>query len=264
MVSSRIGARCGRGLALVVWLTWALIWATPQPAAAIADGRPAPDSVARGVVTIMGSPGNVCTGVLIAANIVMTAAHCITPGGTYRVIDPTTTPPRLLTTRTVATHPQYSGRSLSAHQATADIALLLLPAAVPAKAAMPLATSRPLAAGARLTIVGIGVTASNADDVGVARIASLVVTGQPTATQLRLVDPRTNNRRDGQGACTGDSGAPVFDDQHGQPVVVGIVSWSTGAADGAGCGGLTGVTPLVRYRDWIIETARALGSALTP
>jgi hypothetical protein len=32
----------------------------------------------------------------------------------------------------------------------------------------------------------------------------------------------------------------------------------------AGCGGLTGVTPLMRYRAWIKETARALGSPLAP
>jgi hypothetical protein len=45
-------------------------------------------------------------------------------------------------------------------------------------------------------------------------------------------------------------------------VVVGVVSWSTGPNNSAGCGGLTGVTPLARYRAWIIETARKLGSAL--
>ncbi len=28
----------------------------------------------------------------------------------------------------------------------------------------------------------------------------------------------------------------------------------------AGCGGITGVTPLVRYRDWIVQTATKLGA----
>jgi hypothetical protein len=31
----------------------------------------------------------------------------------------------------------------------------------------------------------------------------------------------------------------------------------------AGCGGLTGVTPLVRYRAWIVEMARTVSSPLT-
>ena len=30
------------------------------------------------------------------------------------------------------------------------------------------------------------------------------------------------------------------------------------------CGGLTGLTPLATYRRWILDTARSLGSPLTP
>jgi hypothetical protein len=41
-----------------------------------------------------------------------------------------------------------------------------------------------------------------------------------------------------------------------------VVSWSTGAKNAAGCGGLTGVTPLTLYRDWILQTARAWGTPL--
>jgi hypothetical protein len=40
-------------------------------------------------------------------------------------------------------------------------------------------------------------------------------------------------------------------------VIAGIVSWSTGANNASGCGGLTGVTPLALYRDWILKTARS-------
>jgi hypothetical protein len=42
-------------------------------------------------------------------------------------------------------------------------------------------------------------------------------------------------------------------------MVTGIVSWSTGPNNSDGCGGLTGVTPLVRYRAWIVEQARKMG-----
>jgi hypothetical protein len=31
-----------------------------------------------------------------------------------------------------------------------------------------------------------------------------------------------------------------------------------------GCGGLTGVTPLVRYRAWMVEQAAKMGSPLPP
>jgi hypothetical protein len=42
-------------------------------------------------------------------------------------------------------------------------------------------------------------------------------------------------------------------------VIAGVVSWSTSANNAAGCGGLTGVTPLALYRDWILKTALGRG-----
>jgi hypothetical protein len=46
--------------------------------------------------------------------------------------------------------------------------------------------------------------------------------------------------------------------------VAGVVSWSTAAQNEEGCGGLTGVTPLVRYRAWIVERAARMNSPLAP
>jgi secreted trypsin-like serine protease len=56
----------------------------------------------------------------------------------------------------------------------------------------------------------------------------------------------------------------VLRDVDGRLVVIGVVSWSTGPKLGEGCGGLTGVTPLVRYRDWIVQAAGKLGSPVAP
>ncbi len=121
----------------------------------------------------------------------------------------------------------------------------------------------PIMQGSPFTVVGIGATASNSDvGVGTTRAAALSVTGKPGTLQMRLVDPLTNNKRAGIGACTGDSGAPVFEDQNGASMIVGVVSWSTGANNSDGCGGLTGVTPLTLYRDWIVKTARSWGAAV--
>ena len=89
-----------------------------------------------------------------------------------------------------------------------------------------------------------------------------VATGQPGTLQIRLADAATKGERAGLGACTGDSGAPVYRPIGGALAVIGVVSWSTGPALSDGCGGLTGVTPLVRYRDWIVQTAAKLGSPL--
>ncbi|MGB7577012.1 MAG: S1 family peptidase, partial [Pseudolabrys sp.] len=48
------------------------------------------------------------------------------------------------------------------------------------------------------------------------------------------------------------------------PMIIGVVSWSTAPGDEEGCGGLTGVTPLLLYRDWIVDTARKINSPIEP
>lgn len=221
-------------------------------------------NVSRAVVTVVGSHGNVCTGSLIAQNIVLTAGHCITPNTSYRVVDSTTQPPRLITISKVATHPQFNMQTMLAHRATADVALLLLPAPVPKKEPAHIGVPRtPIAPGSRFTVAGIGVTAAGSDaGIGTVRTAALSVTGRPGTLQMRLVDPTTDNKRGGMGACTGDSGAPVFEDQDGRTMIVGVVSWSTGPGNSDGCGGLTGVTPLTLYKDWIVKTVQNWGASL--
>jgi hypothetical protein len=117
--------------------------------------------------------------------------------------------------------------------------------------------------GSRFTIAGIGVTIrGEGSSGGTIRVAGLVAAGRPGSLQIRLVDPAGQGARDGLGACTGDSGGPAFEDRQDGPVIVGVISWSTGPNGTAGCGGLTGVTPLTLYRDWIVQTARQWGSAL--
>ena len=90
-------------------------------------------------------------------------------------------------------------------------------------------------------------------------MAQLTVTGKPGSLQIRLLDPSTRNTLPGLGACSEESGAPVFETSGSQ---IGIVSWTTGPDDTEGCGGLTGVTPLMLYRGWILDTAQKLGSPL--
>ena len=136
----------------------------------------------------------------------------------------------------------------------------------PAKGKTPAALGSPdipIIVGSRFTIAGIGVTVrGDGKSGGTIRAAGLVATGKPGTLQIRLVDPVGQGTREGLGACTGDSGGPVFEDKQSGPAIVGVVSWSTGPNGSAGCGGMTGVTPLTLYRDWILQTARKWGAGL--
>lgn len=249
----------------------AVICSIASVVSAIAMVGGAPDaepSIARRIVLIVGSRGTACTGVVIARDLVLTAAHCVLPGADYKLVTyDEGRRPVLLDTARVARHPQFDINTLLAHRATADIALMKLASPLPAAFA-PAALAepgRPIAVGDSFTVAGYGVAVrGDGKTGGTVRTAKLVATGQPGSLQLRLVDPVTKGERAGLGACRGDSGAPVFVDDGGTPAVIGVVSWSTGPKLSAGCGGLTGVTPLMRYREWVLDAARRMGSPVGP
>jgi hypothetical protein len=232
-------------------------------------GAPAAGAaLARHVVMIVGSAGTFCTGVAIARDLVLTAAHCTLPGADYKLMEfDAAHQPVLRDVAQIARHPQFDLKALLAHRATADVTLLKLAAPLGAAfAPAPLAgTMAAVAPGDTFTVAGFGLAVrGDGKTSGRLRAATLIATGHPGTLQIRLMDAQTKGEVAGLGACTGDSGAPAFVTQDGRLVVAGVVSWSTGPKLTGGCGGLTGITPLVRYRDWIAETAQKMGSALAP
>lgn len=239
----------------------------PLPAVAMVGGAPAAETmIARHVVLIVGSGGTSCTGTAIARDLVLTAAHCATPGAEYKIVEfDAARRPKLRDVASLARHPQFSMETFLNHRATADVALIKLAQPLPA-AFVPAAIAgprKPVAVGERLLVAGYGLAVrGDGRSGGTVRAAALTVTGQPGTLQIRLFDPVAKNVRAGLGACTGDSGAPVFDMNGNAPAIIGVVSWSTGPGNSDGCGGLTGVTPLVRYKDWVVKQARAMGSPL--
>jgi secreted trypsin-like serine protease len=242
----------------------ALLAATPA-CAIVGGGAPSAEGIGRSVVTIVGSRGNFCSGALIAPKLVLTVAHCVQPGASYKIVEyGADKQPQLHDVKNVAVHPGFVMQAMLAHRATADVALLQLEAPLPGKNASVLAVPQvPIVVGSRFTIAGVGVTIrGDGSSAGTVRVAGLVATGRPGTLQIRLVDPAGQGIRDGLGACTGDSGGPVFEDQQDAPAIIGVISWSTGPNGSAGCGGMTGVTPLTLYHDWIVQTARQWGFAL--
>jgi len=257
-----IGAMLRCFAAFAVVLTFAL------PASAMVGGAPAVDASYRSEVMILSSRGNLCTGIVLKQELVLTAAHCIEPGLTYKLyeLDAERKPIFHDLAKTVV-HPRFSKAAFDANRATADLALLKLTTPLPAKflAATLSAPRARVAIGEPFAIVGYGVTAPRDNrSAAVLRRAELIATGKPGNLQLRLFDPATKGETHGLGACTGDSGGPVYEERDGKRLVYGVISWTTGPKLSDGCGGLTGVTPLELYLPWIADMARSLGSPLVP
>jgi secreted trypsin-like serine protease len=227
-----------------------------------ADAEPA---LARHLVMIVG-PHGLCTGTVIGRDLVLTAAHCVASGSDYKLYESGADGrPQFSDIARIVRHPQFSMNNYKNARVTADLALLKLARPLPARFVVAAigAPAKPVSPGERFIIAGYGVTApGDGRTSGRARSAELAVTGRPGSLQIRLVDPVGGGERAGLGSCEGDSGAPAFARRDGAVVVIGVVSWATGAKLSAGCGGLTGLTPLASHRDWIARTARELGNTL--
>jgi hypothetical protein len=246
----------------------ALILCACAPAGAMVGGATdvTGSGLGRHVVLISHSRG-FCTGVALAPDLVLTVAHCVAPGAEYRIVEfGSAHQPVLKAVTTMARHPAFKLETMLAHRATADVGLLKLAEPLAASTLpAPLTGRTAFAPGERFTVAGYGLAVrGDGKTGGKVRAASLVATGKPGTLQVRLVDPATGGARAGLGACTGDSGAPAFEEAGGTAAIVGVVSWSTGPNGSDGCGGFTGLTPLIAYRDWITSTARRLGSPLAP
>jgi hypothetical protein len=216
------------------------------------------DPVDAHLVMISGANG-FCSGAVVGERLVLTAAHCVEGGGRLGVL--VFGPGRQPIINEVVerrVHPAYRRADWQARRTAVDLAVV--------RTASPIGNGRrmaPLAgggipqAGAAIRLVGFGpAREGDARSAGVLRSATLTVTGRPSSYQVRLTGPSGA----ALGACTGDSGGPVFASESGRPVVAGVVSWTTGHGSGR-CGHLTGTVPVSPHRRWIDDTVRGLGGA---
>jgi hypothetical protein len=213
--------------------------------ALVGDANTADEVIRRYTVMVYGSHRG-CSGAVVAQDLVLTAAHCTRDQSAFRIVG----------FISGASFPLSEVSQVALHPRNADLALLKLDNPLPTGFAPAFLTVRPVAAGDRVIVVGYGVTApDDANSFGTARMAVFIVHA-PSNDSIDLTDPN-----DGQagGACSGDSGGPVFT-LHGAPFLVGIVT-AGGCADNTG---RTFATPLAPHWDWLLQTARSLGSPLAP
>src|SRR5258708_34754345 len=188
----------------------ALLLSVPAHAI-VGGGAPSAEGIGRSVVTIVGSGRNFCTGALSAPRLVLTAAHCVQPGAIYKIVEyGADKQPQLQDVKNVGIHPSFNVQAMTAHRATADVALLQLEAPAKGKAAAMLGAPQiPIVAGSRFTIAGIGVTIrGEGSSGGRISVAGLVATRQPGTLQIRLGDPVGQGTRGGARARTPGSRGP--------------------------------------------------------
>jgi secreted trypsin-like serine protease len=234
--------------------------APSAPVRALVGGAPLADqTTARYVVLIMGGR-SLCTGVAIASDLVLTAAHCVQDSGKYRLLSFEGRKSEMREVTGMTAHPQFTSRTDAPDLAVLKVATQPASKLTPA----PLSERRaPPSVGDRFIVAGFGVAVQgDRKSAGKLRAATLVVTDRPSAQQLSLIDPTKLGDAAGLGVCHGDSGGPVLDER--DRALVGIISWSAGTSGEPTCGFVTGVIPIARYRFWLEDTAAKLGSPLEP
>lgn len=230
------------------------------PASAVVGRSTEGSSLADSIVMVLtrsdGSAG-FCTGVVLSPTVVMTAAHCAAPGSDLRIHYPDAgRDPVLLSVAGVARHPGYHADAVRRRERSVDLALLRLSEPLPARfAAARLASETGASPGQAFTLSGYGV-AREGDGTSSGRLRSADLVAREPLSDLLLWarDPK----RDGTGACTGDSGAPLTIE--GSASVVAMAVWSAGIGRRQ-CGDLTQALWLAPERTWIDGVLRGWAAA---
>ena len=247
-----------------------LLGLLPAPAAAVINGEVTrdPNGTRSFVVRIESTQGEICSGTLIAPDLVLSAAHCVMqPAGYSIVAVDRGFRQRRVSVIAASMHPDFVPGTTPEDQPGIDLALLKLEQPLGADY-VPLDPrgAGSIGNGDAVDIAGFGVVAENRrNSARTLRQAHLVAIGSlQVANRVTVVtDRRRMAETAGAGACLGDSGGPILSGGPGGYRIVGVVSWSSGAMrqdarHRTACGGFTAVTPVAEHTGWIAARAAEL------
>ncbi|WP_114945499.1 S1 family peptidase [Microvirga calopogonii] len=213
-------------------------------AKAIVGGAEDEGPLARRSVMVLSSNGGVCSAVVLAKDVVLTAAHCVTGAAEHRVhFRDETGEPVLITPAAKAVHPGYNAKAIETRQRSIDLALVRIPEALPARFERATLSAGSVTRNSPVTVGGYGLAREgDAKSSGTFRTASLTAVEPFGPSRILLW-------ADGSGtasACQGDSGGPMASGTS----VAAITSWSS-PAKGRSCGGVTQGILVGPQREWI-------------
>lgn len=210
----------------------------PTAAFAITGGKDCSDGIRRHVVQLIGPGGEYCSGTVVGPRKVVTAAHCFRSNAPrkWAVVGPDLGKGRkAIPVAAIRIHPAFDRKALMGDARINDIAVVTLAEAVP-KGMIPARIGGGALRKGEVTVAGYGGE--------ILREVTLRAKDQPLTSNGNAILAAV-----GAGACTGDSGGPVFRKAGKGWLLVGVVSWTQGA-----CGSITAVTPLDDYRSFLSGT----------
>jgi uncharacterized protein (TIGR03382 family) len=197
-----------------------------------------------------------CTATLVAPDVALTAAHCLTPptfGDFGFTLDTDTSDgtDNIIPVRTTHQHPDFDDRvdEFLGLAVRNDIGVIILERPIldvpPAQIDTPMFDT-PLDTGNQLAMCGYGRVSWYGSAYPLKRDALVVVDkAQDHEFSTAPVDPQP---------CIGDSGAPLFLDSPEGPRIVGVVSRAVGSSNMCDTGAI--ITRVGPYAPWIAEASQ--------
>jgi hypothetical protein len=196
-----------------------------------------------------------CTALVLDRRTLLTAAHCLRPIADMAVhYRDASGAPVVVPVEAALAHPGYRADAVAARVVSIDVALVRASRPLDARfASAAIASGDDPKVGDPVVLTGFGATRpSDWASGGTLRSVALAVRAPASTVLVWAANP------DGEpaGACSGDSGAPIWSADGA--TAVAIAAWAQGTS-GRGCGGLTQGPRLAPLKGWIEETRKRLG-----